>query len=93
MDRNERANDGERGYCICLNCHTRVPLQSWITSLEMNCPKCGAIMVHEGSPYHLYSMAQGVAFDGASLVPSRRLKKRRRKNRALTAQGQQASCV
>lgn len=87
MDRYEHASNGERGFCICLNCHTRIPLQSWITSLEMNCPKCGAIMVHEGSPYHLYALEHGEAFDGTTLVPARRQRRARPRRRRSFALG------
>lgn len=66
MDRDEPENMGEGGYCICLECDTRVPHRNWITCLEMNCPVCGAIMVREGSPYHLYALRHGLTPDGGS---------------------------
>lgn len=90
MDRKEPETRGERRPCICLNCHTRIPYLSWITCLERNCPECGAVMVREGSPYHLYALEQGVAFDGRSRVPTRRPGKEPRENRTPAAQHQGA---
>lgn len=87
MDRNELESTGDEGFCICLNCHTRVPRQDWITCLERNCPECGAIMVCEGSFYHQFAVELGLAFNGYSLVPPRRLRNTRLKRRRPVALG------
>ena len=58
MARHEpRKTDDER-CCICLKCDTRVPYRKCVTCLEVDCPKCGATMVREGSPYHMAVMRQ-----------------------------------
>jgi len=64
MARNEPESTGDGGFCICLECNTRLPRRSWVTCIERNCPNCGAIMVREGSPYHLYALEHGMDFRG-----------------------------
>lgn len=59
MDRHEPSSIDDRGHCICLDCNTRIPYPNCMTCLESNCPKCGAVMVMEGSPYHRYVMQHG----------------------------------
>ena len=90
MDRNDREIAGEARPCICLNCHTRLPYLSGITCLERNCPACGAVMVREGSPYHLFAIEQGSAFDGSSLVPGRKAVEKPRRTGTPAALGQGA---
>ncbi len=79
MARNEPEKTSEEGFCICLECDTRLPRRSWITCIERNCPNCGAIMVREGSPYHLYVLDQGLDFNGrfdsSSRPPTTRTRK------------------
>ncbi len=70
MERNEPESMGDGGYCICLECGTRIPHQNWITCLELNCPRCGEIMVREGSPFHLYALKQRWAADRKSDSPT-----------------------
>jgi len=84
MVHNESERMGDGGFCICLECNTRLPRRSWITCIERNCPNCGAIMVREGSPYHLYALEQGLDFSGrlnSSSRKSRKSTKRIRKGR------------
>lgn len=81
MARNEPENMGKEGFCICLECNTRLPRRSLITCIEMNCPNCGAIMVREGSPYHFSVLEQGMDFSGRSDSSSRKSRKSPRKIR------------
>lgn len=81
MARNELERMGDGGFCICLECNTRLPRRSWITCIERNCPNCGAIMVREGSPYHLYALEQGLDFSGRFDSSSRQSTTRIRKSR------------
>jgi len=84
MGRNLPESMGEGGCCICLECNTRLPRLSWITCIERNCPECGAIMVREGSPYHLYALEQGLNCSGRLIPSSRRSRtstKRTRRSR------------
>jgi hypothetical protein len=81
MKRDESQNIGCEGFCICIECSTRVPRRSWVTCIERNCPNCGAVMVREGSPYHLFLMEQDVAYGGRPGTPSRRPGKENRKGR------------
>lgn len=90
IDRYERETTCEGGFCICLNCHTRVPYLDGITCLGRNCPECGAIMVLEGSPYHLSALRRGSAFDETSLVPTGRAGEKPRRTGPPVALGQGA---
>lgn len=73
MDRKAADSIGDGGYCICLECNSRIPHRNCIRCLEMNCPVCGAaIMVREGSPYHLYALRKEMAQDGRPDSSSRR---------------------
>jgi hypothetical protein len=54
---NSRSENPE-GSCICLECNTRIPSQDWILCFERSCPRCGAIMVREKSPYYWYALAK-----------------------------------
>ncbi len=80
MARYNSETSGDEGFCICLECNTRLPRRSWITCIERNCPNCGAIMVREGSPYHLYVLEQGLDFNGRVATSSRPSTRRTRKS-------------
>lgn len=82
MNRNESQSAADKGYCICLECKTRLPHRSWVTCIERNCPACGAIMVREGSPYHLFVQEQELAHGGRRDPASRAPGKRNRNARA-----------
>ena len=81
MNRHEPREQAEEKCCICLECNTRVPYRNWVTCLEVNCPKCGAIMVREGSPYHEYVLRHGHASVGSSHIVHRLWKRRHRELR------------
>lgn len=49
---NEQGGMGPGGYCICLKCGYRIPKQRGIRCMDMHCPKCGSVMVREGSYHH-----------------------------------------
>ena len=53
----------DRGFCVCLECGMRVPGQRGVTSLEMSCPNCGAVLVREDSPYHRYATHRRLEHD------------------------------
>jgi endogenous inhibitor of DNA gyrase (YacG/DUF329 family) len=63
MSRNEQGCMGGGKFCICLECGTRIPRQNNVTCLESNCPKCNAVMVREGSPYHRYAVQRRRVMD------------------------------
>ena len=90
MRRNESQLIGDRGSCICLECNTRIPSQNWITCIERNCPSCGAIMVREGSPYHLYALEQRSVSDEKTESRFRRSRKKSRKSRIPVVVGEGA---
>mgnify|MGYP001787686453 CR=1 FL=1 len=81
MARNEPEKTGEEGFCICLECNSRLPRRRLITCIERNCPNCGAVMVREGSPYHLYALEQGLDFNGRLDSASRKSRKSPKKIR------------
>jgi len=43
---------GPKGYCICLKCGYRMPKQRGVRCMDIHCPKCGSVMVREGSYHH-----------------------------------------
>ncbi len=43
---------GSGGYCICATCGTRVPHRRGVPCREERCPKCGKVMLREGSEHH-----------------------------------------
>jgi predicted RNA-binding Zn-ribbon protein involved in translation (DUF1610 family) len=43
---------GPGGYCVCLKCGYRIPKQRGVRCMDLHCPKCGAVMVREGSYHH-----------------------------------------
>ena len=78
MNRHQPRKQAEERCCICLECNTRVPYRDYVTCLEVNCPKCGAVMVREGSLYHQYVLEHGRAPIGRS-HPRRQFWKRGRR--------------
>jgi predicted DNA-binding protein (UPF0251 family) len=40
------------GFCICLNCTTKIPHQPGVPCKESACPKCGKTMIRENSYHH-----------------------------------------
>lgn len=48
-----------KGYCICINCDTRIPHKKGIPCRESKCPDCGKTMLREHSYHHrLYLQKQ-----------------------------------
>jgi len=48
------------GFCICLDCNTRMPHQPGIPCRESSCPQCGKSMIRENSYHHqLYLNKKG----------------------------------
>ena len=63
MVRNEQGGKVDGWFCVCLECSARTPRLKIVTCLETSCPKCGAVTVREGSPYHKYAMRRRLATD------------------------------
>lgn len=52
-------NDSD-GYCICVNCNTRIPHTKGKPCRENDCPQCRKKMMREGSYHHqLYLLKKG----------------------------------
>jgi len=48
------------GFCICLNCNTKIPHQPGVPCRESICPQCGKKMIRENSYHHqLYLKKKG----------------------------------
>jgi len=43
---------GSGGHCVCPKCGERVPHRSGVPCREERCPKCGTVMLREGSYHH-----------------------------------------
>jgi len=53
-------NEDGPGFCICLECNTRIPHQPGIPCRESLCPNCGKNMIRENSYHHqLYLNKKG----------------------------------
>ncbi len=49
------------GFCICLQCNTRVPHRPGVPCKENTCPVCGKKMIRENSYHHqLYKNKKGI---------------------------------
>ena len=52
----------EPGFCICLNCNTKIPHQPGVPCRENSCPQCGKQMIRENSYHHqLYLKQSGLS--------------------------------
>ena len=51
-DHRRRLGMGPKGYCICLRCGYRIEKQPGVRCMDMRCPRCGAVMIREGSEHH-----------------------------------------
>ena len=63
MLRDAQDSKVEGWFCVCLECGARTPRLRTVTCLETKCPKCGAVMVREHSPYHEYALRRRMAAD------------------------------
>lgn len=63
MVETEQGGNVERRFCVCLECGARTLRLKIVTCLETSCPKCGAVMVREDSPYHKYALRRRLATD------------------------------
>jgi len=76
MVRNQHGVIGDEGFGICLVCGTRFFYQMvWDMWVETDCPRCGAVMVREGSPYPRYAARRGLAADTRAVSARRGAKK------------------
>ncbi len=49
-----------KGFCICVDCNTRIPHLKGKPCREVECPKCGKKMIREGNYHHqLYLQKKG----------------------------------
>jgi uncharacterized protein len=49
------------GFCICMDCNTKLPHQPGIPCREVDCPGCGKKMIRENSYHHkLYLKKRGI---------------------------------
>jgi uncharacterized protein len=49
------------GFCICLECNTKIPHQQGVPCKESMCPQCGKKMIRENSYHHqLYLKKKGI---------------------------------
>ncbi|MCX6266183.1 MAG: DUF134 domain-containing protein [Bacteroidetes bacterium] len=51
-------NKEEPGFCICLQCNTRIPHQPGVPCRENSCPKCEKKMIRENSYHHQLYLKQ-----------------------------------
>ena len=55
-------HEEEPGFCICLNCNTKIPHQPGVPCRENSCPQCGKQMIRENSYHHqLYLKQSGLS--------------------------------
>lgn len=47
------------GFCICIECNTKIPHQPGVPCRENSCPKCGKKMIRENSYHHQLYLKQG----------------------------------
>jgi hypothetical protein len=43
---------GSEGFCICLRCGYRQAHEAGTPCRSVNCPRCGAVLIREGSAHH-----------------------------------------
>lgn len=43
---------GRSGMCICPKCGEKIPHRRGVRCMEERCPKCGSVMLREGSYYY-----------------------------------------
>jgi uncharacterized protein len=54
-------SEEDSGYCICLNCNTKIPHQPGIPCRKRECPNCGKSMIRKNSYHHqLYLKKRGI---------------------------------
>ncbi len=51
-----RGKMGPAGYCVCASCGYRKPHQPGVPCMEEKCPKCGKVMLREGSEHYLLAL-------------------------------------
>lgn len=63
MSSSEREARGSGGWCVCMGCGHREEHRAGMPCREQRCPKCGKVMLREGSTHHAQAMAhkQGAA--------------------------------
>jgi hypothetical protein len=54
----ERGAIGHGGWCVCVACGHREEHVSGVPCRETRCPKCGKVMLREGSPHHTQALAR-----------------------------------
>lgn len=53
-----RRSMGPSGHCVCVACGTTAPHARGVPCRELRCPRCGKVMVREGSEHHAAALLQ-----------------------------------
>lgn len=52
MNNDRQQTMGSGGNCVCMKCGYKAPHKRGIPCKEDRCPKCGAVLLREGSYHH-----------------------------------------
>jgi uncharacterized protein len=60
VEADHKHHEDGTGFCICLDCNTKIPHQPGVPCRDNNCPNCGKSMIRENSYHHkLYLTKKG----------------------------------